>query len=101
MKNDLEKIANEVIEELMTYVRGEDEDGKTIEDYLKESIEFHIYGISIAYLGVCVTHSFGGPNIHVDTLRGCVEVYYEPDYLCYPLPVEIAEAIDEVCRELY
>lgn len=100
--SELEKIAEETVEELLAYVRGEDEEGISIEEYLADyCIEVYTYRYGTEFAGVFATHSFGGPNVYVDTLRRCVEVDYVKEHLIYPLPVEIAEAIDEVCRELY
>lgn len=65
-------------------------------------IEYHSRGRGADdYAGVRIMVAFGGPNIYVDTKRGCVELFWWNEYARCDLWNETRYAIDEIFEEFW
>lgn len=71
-------------------------------DYFSDALDIeYIIGGDRQYRGVRVTVAFGGPNIYIDTLKGCVDLYWWDKSASYNLTRAVCDEIDEMFEKLY
>lgn len=74
----------------------------SILDYFANALDIEYYSSGRGaddYNGVRIMIACGGPNIFVDTRRGCVELFWWNEYARCDLWSETRDAIDEICSE--
>ena len=63
-------------------------------------IEYTI-GANGDFRGARIAVTLGGPNIYVDTRRGCVEGFWGSDHLESWVPSEVCDEINAIFEEFY
>lgn len=63
-------------------------------------IEYTI-GANGDFRGARIAVTLGGPNIYVDTRRGCVEGFWGSDYWESRIPSEVCDEINAIFEEHY
>lgn len=71
-------------------------------DYFNDAldIEYRI-GSDMTLRSVRIMVAFGGPNIYIDTGRGCVEGFWGTDSAERWIPTEVCEEIDSIFEEYF
>ena len=73
-----------------------------IHDYFDDFLDIdYVVNYRKEYKAVRVLVAFGGPNIYIDTMSGCVELYWWTETAKYRLLSDTINAIDEWAEEYY
>jgi len=76
----------------------------TMFDYFENCLDVTYYSSGRGaddYQGVRVMVACGGPNIYIDTRRGCVELFWWNEYASADIWSDARDAIDEMFMELW
>lgn len=103
VKDKLQEVENEegVVGYLINndFVSEDEMEHLTLSDYISDCLEVERYECNDGYIGSSVWITGGGPNISINTVKGCIVASWGNNYLEYPLSDELLSAIDEVVED--
>lgn len=71
-------------------------------DYMEDILDIdYIVNYRKEYKACRILVAFGGPNIYIDTFKGCVELFWWTDHARFDLMRDAIDAIDEWAEEYY